>query len=160
MAFDAFLKIDGIPGESQDDKHKGEIDVLSFSWGVTPVQPGVAAGDPTARQAATKLLRSCAIGKHFDKASVALLSRSCGGNKLPSAVLTIRNTSDFADAKGTVEYLIYTMSDVVVSSYAAGGNTQTDPVPVEQFSLNFSKVEMEVISSTGESTVGLCDGSV
>ena len=32
-AFDYFLKLDGIPGESIDDKHKGEIDVLSWSWG-------------------------------------------------------------------------------------------------------------------------------
>ncbi|HEY7575111.1 MAG TPA: type VI secretion system tube protein Hcp, partial [Thermoanaerobaculia bacterium] len=30
---DYFLKIDGIEGESQDGKHKGEIDVLSWSWG-------------------------------------------------------------------------------------------------------------------------------
>ena len=32
-AFDYFLKLDGIPGESIDAKHKGEIDVLSWSWG-------------------------------------------------------------------------------------------------------------------------------
>ena len=33
MAFDAFLKLDGIPGDSTDQTHKGEIDVMSFSWG-------------------------------------------------------------------------------------------------------------------------------
>ena len=33
MALDYFLKLDGIPGESVDAKHKGEIDVLSWSWG-------------------------------------------------------------------------------------------------------------------------------
>ena len=31
MAFDAFLKIDGIQGDEQDDKHKDEIRVLSFT---------------------------------------------------------------------------------------------------------------------------------
>lgn len=30
---DYFLKIDGIDGESTDNKHKNEIDVLSWSWG-------------------------------------------------------------------------------------------------------------------------------
>ena len=35
MAVDYFLKVDGIPGESVDAKHKGEIDVLAFSWGVS-----------------------------------------------------------------------------------------------------------------------------
>jgi len=35
MAFDAFLKIDGIDGESQDKTHPNEIEIDSFSWGVT-----------------------------------------------------------------------------------------------------------------------------
>jgi hypothetical protein len=29
-AFDSFLKIDGIPGESTDDKHKDWIEVISY----------------------------------------------------------------------------------------------------------------------------------
>ena len=33
MAYDAFLKIDGVTGESQKDKHKGEIELGSFSLG-------------------------------------------------------------------------------------------------------------------------------
>ncbi len=41
MAVDYFLKIDGIAGESTDDKHKEWIDVLSFSWG-DPRAPGQA----------------------------------------------------------------------------------------------------------------------
>ena len=35
MAVDMFIKIDGIKGESADDKHKEEIDVLSWSWGMS-----------------------------------------------------------------------------------------------------------------------------
>jgi len=35
MAFDSFLKLDGIKGESADAKHKGEIDILSFSFGAS-----------------------------------------------------------------------------------------------------------------------------
>src|ERR1700722_2677078 len=34
-AVDYFLTLDGIKGESADDKHKGEIDIMSFSWGAT-----------------------------------------------------------------------------------------------------------------------------
>ena len=34
MAFDAFLKIEGIEGESTDKTHPGEIEIESFSWGV------------------------------------------------------------------------------------------------------------------------------
>ena len=32
---DFFLKIEGIEGESEDRAHKGEIEILSWSWGVT-----------------------------------------------------------------------------------------------------------------------------
>ncbi|GAO92520.1 hypothetical protein PSA5_07405 [Pseudomonas syringae pv. actinidiae] len=35
MAFDAFLKIDGIPGESLDDKFKDWIEILSYTHGAT-----------------------------------------------------------------------------------------------------------------------------
>ena len=38
MAVDMFLKIDGIKGESKDSKHKDEIDVLAWSWGLQPVR--------------------------------------------------------------------------------------------------------------------------
>ena len=40
MAFDAFIKIDGIPGESTDDKHKDWIEILSFHWGVSQPSSG------------------------------------------------------------------------------------------------------------------------
>ncbi|MCP6726322.1 type VI secretion system tube protein Hcp, partial [Klebsiella pneumoniae] len=33
-AVDMFLKLDGVTGESQDSKHKGEIHIESFSWGM------------------------------------------------------------------------------------------------------------------------------
>jgi len=49
MAVDMFLKIDDIEGESVDDVHAGEIDILSWSWGMsqsgtTHTGPGGGAG--------------------------------------------------------------------------------------------------------------------
>ena len=44
MAFDAFLKIDGIEGESTDKTHPGEIEIQSFSWGVSNTASGGAGG--------------------------------------------------------------------------------------------------------------------
>ena len=34
---DYFLKIEGVESESTDAKHKGEIELESFSWGETPL---------------------------------------------------------------------------------------------------------------------------
>ena len=39
-----FLKLDGILGESTDAKHKGEIQLLSFSWGSS--NPGTTGSAP------------------------------------------------------------------------------------------------------------------
>ncbi|MGH3042713.1 MAG: Hcp family type VI secretion system effector, partial [Gaiellaceae bacterium] len=79
MAVDYFLKVDGIPGESADSKHKGEIDVLAFSWGVSqsgsPV-PGGGGGAGKAdfedllvvartSKASPLLWEACASGKHI-----------------------------------------------------------------------------------------------
>jgi type VI secretion system secreted protein Hcp len=33
MGVDMFLKIDGIQGESTDNSHKDEIELLSYTWG-------------------------------------------------------------------------------------------------------------------------------
>ena len=53
---DMFLKIDGVPGESQDDVHKDEIDVMSWSWG---------AVDETGKVS----VNSISIDKFVDKAT-------------------------------------------------------------------------------------------
>ena len=44
MAFDSFLKLDGIKGESVDSKHKDELEILSFSFGANNTGGGRAGG--------------------------------------------------------------------------------------------------------------------
>lgn len=67
MAYDIFLKIDGIDGESMDDKHKNEIEVLSWRWNIhqestmhagSGLGSGISSGD--VRQAAGPA-RLCAL---------------------------------------------------------------------------------------------------
>jgi len=149
MAFDAFLKLDGVPGESVDAKHKGEIEVLSFSWGAT--QPGVASG-ASSRNAKAQI-DTITIIKRVDKASPLLMLQSCGGSSLPHATLTVRKNIDDGQAS---EFLKVKLSDVVISGVSAGGNSQTDQLPLEQLSLNFSKLEISVLSDAGEVSVGSC----
>ena len=151
MAIDAFLKLSGIDGESTDDKHKNEIDVLSFSWGST--QPGLAAGDPVSRNAKAKITDFTFI-KKIDKATPQLLLSSCGDTRIPSAVLTVRKTG----GEGSTEaFLKITMKDLIISSYSAAGDTQDQEFePHESISLNFSKMELTVISQTGEMVSGVC----
>jgi len=142
MAFDAFLKIEGIEGESTDKVHPGEIEIQSFSWGVSNTASGPAGGGGGAgkasftdmnftsalSKAAPNLMLACATGRHF-----------------PSATLTCRKSGD----KG-VEFLKIKLSDILVSSYQNGGSAGAD-VPEDLFSLNFTKIDfLYTVARTGE----------
>ena len=133
MASDYFLKIDGIDGESTDDKHKGEIEVLSYGWGENQTGThgsggGGGAGKVTmsdfnfvmlANKSSPKLMLACATGDHIKNAKLTL--RKAGGEQQ--------------------EYMTITFSDVLVSSYHTGGGG--GEIPNESITLNFGKVEFE-----------------
>src|SRR5512140_520057 len=101
MAVDYFLKIDGIEGESQDAKHKNEIDVESWSWGETQVGAHAAGGGGGSgkvdmhdfsfvmkvNKASPKLLLSCANGEHIKKA--VLICRKAGKDQQEYMKLTL-----------------------------------------------------------------------
>ena len=109
---DHFLKLDGIDGESQDSKMKGQIDVLSFSFHA--LQGGTSAvggGGGKGRVA----LGDVVITKNLDKASPALFQYCCSGQPITKAVLTSRKAG-----KDQQPYYVVTMTDVLVSSHATG----------------------------------------
>jgi len=82
-AYDAFLKIDSIPGESTSPGHQGWIDVESFSWGASPAQ---ATREPAASRCS---LHSLTITKRLDKASPMLAQSALSGNLLPSVTVEV-----------------------------------------------------------------------
>jgi type VI secretion system secreted protein Hcp len=132
MAVDYFLKIDGIPGESQDDKHKGEIDVMSWSWGES--QTGTM-GQGGGGGAGKVDMQDFHFAMHVNKATPKLILACAGGDHIKKAVLTCRKAG-----KTQQEFLIYSFSDVLVSSYQT---TATNEIPMEQVSLNYTKIEVE-----------------
>jgi type VI secretion system secreted protein Hcp len=136
MAFDAFLKIDGIEGESPDSAHGKEIQLLSFSFGADQPASSSTGGGAGAGKVN---MHDLSVLKHVDKASPKLLVACSTGQAIKSAVLTARK------AGGTQQdYMIVTLSDVIVSSVQASGQANgADGLPSEQVSLNFSKINFE-----------------
>lgn len=127
---DYFLKLDGIPGESVDSRHRGEIDVESFNHGATQMRPsGAGMGVSAGRANVADLV----ITKRFDAASPKLFLACCKGNHLKEAVLVGRKPG-----RSPVEFLKVTLQDVVVTSYRimSGGD-----VPTEEVSLSFARVD-------------------
>lgn len=125
-----FLKIDGIAGESQDQRHPGEIEVESFSWGET--HPA-SAGAPAADKANIQDLQ---VMKRMDKASPLLMLAAASGQRFTSAVLTARTPGT-----APLEFLTITLGDLMVSSYQTAGSA-SDPVPVDQVSFSFGRIEI------------------
>ncbi len=145
-AVDFYLKLDGIDGESADHKHKGSIDIESFSCGVTQMGAHGAGGGGGAgkasfndfhftmkvNKATPKLMLACATGEHIKKA--VLIARKAG--------------------KDQQEYMKVTMSDILVSSYQTGGSEGSNTLPSDQISINFAKIEVEYKEQKADGTLG------
>src|SRR3954470_23693270 len=101
MASDIFAKIGDIKGESIDSKHKDEVEVLSWSWGVTH-----AAGANSGSGAGTgkASFQDFVITHHVDKASPVLLRACATGEHIKEATITMRKAG-----KGQQEFLIVKM---------------------------------------------------
>jgi type VI secretion system secreted protein Hcp len=133
-AVDYFLKIDGVDGESQDAKHKGAIQIESFSWGANNQGSFGFGGGGGAGKAQ---MQDFHFVMRVNKASPKLMLACANGEHIGKAVLTCRKAG-----KEQQEYLKFTFSDVLVSSYITSGSGG-DIIPMDQISLNYSKIEYE-----------------
>jgi type VI secretion system secreted protein Hcp len=134
MAVDMFLKIKGIDGESADDKHKKEIDVLAWSWGLSQsgnahVGGGAGAGKVN--------VQDLSFTKYVDASSHALMLACSSGDHIGEATLVVRKAG-----KEPLEYIKLTLTDLLVSSISTGGSGGEDRL-TENVSLNFAKFKYE-----------------
>jgi type VI secretion system secreted protein Hcp len=133
MASDIFAKIGDIKGESSDAKHKDEIEVLSFSWGVANSDSiGGGAGGGAGRAT----FQDLSIVHRIDKASPKLMEACARGRHLKDATITHRKAG-----KGQQDYLIVKMNDVIITGVAHSG-TEND-AGSETVNLAFAKVDFE-----------------
>jgi type VI secretion system secreted protein Hcp len=132
MAVDCFLKLDDIKGESVDQKHAGEIDVLSWSWGASQsatFQSGSGGGTAKVN------VHDLTVTKYVDRSSPTLMGLCFTGLPIKSAILSMRK------AGGTqMEYINISMEDCVVSSTGAANSTGEERL-IETITLNFARVK-------------------
>ena len=133
MAADAFLKVDGIDGESTDANHTNWIELTSFSAGMSqPVSTSSATGGRTAERVN---IGDIVVTKTVDKASPTLAQACCDGRHISEVKIEV------CEASGDKHtYLVYTMEDVIVSSVSVGGGGDK---PSESVSFNFGKLKWE-----------------
>jgi len=147
MAVDVFLKINGVPGESADSKHKAEIDVLSYSFGITQTGTMSYGGGGGAGKAN---FGDFSFMMRMNKATPKLMQACSNGTHIPDAVLTCRKAGDKQQ-----EYMSYKFYDLLISSYQTSASSEE---PTESISFNYSKLEMSYFEQ--DSKGNLSQGSV
>lgn len=146
-ATDMFLKIEGIKGESSDAKHKDEIQIESFSWGVSNAGSQTSGGGGAGKAT----FKEFTVTKKTDRSSPPLMLSCATGVHFPKVEIKLRRTPT-PGAPDNDDYYVVTLQDVVVSSLDSSGNT-ADVAPVETLSLNFTKIEWKYLPQDGSAPV-------
>jgi type VI secretion system secreted protein Hcp len=144
MALNMFIKIDSIKGESQDDKHKDEIDVLSWSWGLeqsAAIPPGGGGG------AGKVSVHDLAMTKRTDIATPQLMLACANGKHIKEALLTVQKPD-----RNQFEFVRIKMNDVIVRAVSTADST--DDSITENVALNFTKVQVDYVQQKADGTAG------
>ena len=133
MATDYFLKLEGSSFDGESKKLDKHIDVLSWSWGqsngaTVSTGEGLSAGKVTAQDVSLTF--------KLNKATPYIIKACANGEHLKSATITCRRAG--TDPQ---DFLIMTLSPVVISSYSTGGSEGGDDVPLDNVTLCFAKLE-------------------
>ncbi|MEW5931177.1 MAG: type VI secretion system tube protein Hcp [Gemmatimonadota bacterium] len=148
MAFDAFLKIEGIDGESTRKGFEKQIELISFSWGASnPTTIGSSGPGGGAGKASVSSFNCLKI---TDAASPPLFQACCSGKHFPKAKVTLRK----AGGESPVDYLMYEFENVYIESVQWSGASGGDDRPTESLSLAFGRVTVTYTPQADQGATG------
>ena len=134
----AYMKVDGIKGESTDKGHPGSegwLIIQSLSAPVFRSIPEGARDQQRSRGATT--LGDVVVVRELDRSSVDVQAACANGKYYETVQIDLCSS-----VKGKSEpYLTYVLHDVIFTSYAFHGNASGDPLPTEELTMNYTKVE-------------------
>lgn len=130
---DAYLKIEGIPGESTAADYPDQIEVVSFSHGVQQ-EVSMTASSSGGATVGRSNHDDFSITKETDKATPVLLQRCCQGMHIPSVTLTLVR----AGGEKRLPFMVYTMTNVLISSVSYSAS---DTMPTETVTFNYGKID-------------------
>jgi type VI secretion system secreted protein Hcp len=140
MAVDYYLKLEGIEGESQDSSHKGEIQLLSWSWGASNVSSVAGTGGSGAGKVN---LSDFSVMTNFDKSTPKFFKTIAKGTHIASGTLAAIK----AGAEGK-PYLKVDFKELFVSSLQLSASSEIPTVSVS-FSYNEIKVDYSMQNEQG-----------
>ena len=143
-ASDMFLKLGDIKGESTDQTHKDQIDVLAWSWGMS--NTATSSGGGTSAGKAT--IQDFSFTKFVDLSTTELMLHTLNGAHIDEAIFVVQKAGS-----QPFEFLKITFEDVLVTSVSTGGSGGEDRL-TENVSLNFAKVKVEYTKQNDDGTKG------
>jgi len=130
MAIDSHIKFDGVEGESTHKDHKGEVEILSWTWGVSNASLGSGTGSGKGKANPGDLH----FTHHYDKASPVLAKKCAQGVHFPSVVITSRKAGE-----GQKDFLKITMKEVFITSVQPSGSSGGDIM--ESVSMSYQSID-------------------
>jgi type VI secretion system secreted protein Hcp len=149
---DTFIKFDGVDGESTHREHKGEIDVLSWNWGVSNDAPAEGGGGAGAGRARMHELR---FVHHYDAASPRLAESAAEGKHIKEAFLSVSR-----GGQKVAGFLKVSMKDVLVTEVDVSGDAEavTEEVALQPAWIRFDYSRQSPSGAVGGTTSFTWDG--
>ena len=142
---ETFLKLGDIQGESVDNKHKGEIEVLSFSQSfVNTLAIGTGGGG-----AGKVECGAITMMKSIDSSSPLLLKGVATGQHFPQATITFRT----AGGKNAEEYYVITMKDIFITELSQTDSSDPNKI-FEKLVINARSFDFKYTPITVKGTLG------
>ena len=152
MAYNAYLKLDGITGESIERNHAGWIEILSWSWGASQPSERMATGTG-AGKAGTPSFQAISIGKRIDSTSPLLIGRCLSGKVTANVYLEATQAYGMPGKLADLPIMDLKLSNVLVSAIRPSQFVVASDLspagqapygyPVETLTLNFAKFKLD-----------------
>jgi type VI secretion system secreted protein Hcp len=129
-SIDTHLKLAGVDGESTHKDHKGEIEILSWTWGVMNENVGAGGGSGKGKAAPGDF--------HFthlyDKGSPVIAKYCASGKHFPDATLTSRKAGE-----GQKDFLVVKFKEVFIKSVQPSASSGGDII--ESVTLSYKQID-------------------
>jgi type VI secretion system secreted protein Hcp len=150
VAFDTFIKLGDLKGESTRKGFEGQVEIFSFSFGAS--NPTTVGSGTTGMAAGKVSLSSFNIMKKTDSSSPTLFQMCCIGDHFKTATVTLNKAS--GDKTTPLSFLKYDFTEVYIDSIQWSGSSGGDDTPTESISLAFAKVKITYTPQKADGTPG------
>jgi type VI secretion system secreted protein Hcp len=153
MAIDVYLQIDGITGESADERHKGWIECTSAVWSVT--QPKSATASTGGGHTAERCEHGdIVVSKLADLASPILLQTCSAGRTIPKAKFEFMRADGLGER---VKYFEIELENVLIGAVVPnvlGGNVLSEYVSLKYSKVRWKYSQQKISGGAGGCTAG------